>query len=156
MTCADVAPLLAAEGDGSLDASRRDQLDAHLAACGACRRALEEQTSVAALLAQTLPADVGGELLARVNARIDREETVFGFVNYRAWTLRLAPVALALVLAALFAAGAQTPPTAATPAPAGAAQTFTPASLADWERDVSANALLEAALPVFAGGPDAR
>ena len=158
MTCAEAAPFLAAAADQALDAPRHAELEAHLAACEACRRSLDEQAMVAGLLAATPAAEVSRAFLARLNARIDDSETVLGLVNYRAWTLRLAPVALALALVALFATASNTSPdtTSFTSTAPAAAQSFSPASLADWERDVSANALLEAALPSFAGDKNAR
>lgn len=151
---------MAAAADGALDALRRAMLDAHLVTCAACRAAVADQTTVAALLAATPPADVPADFLARLNARIDEEDSVFGAVDYKAWTLRLAPLAAVLALAAFLGVGAHASPAAATSAstttPSTAAQVFSPARPMDWQQDVSANALLEAALPIAAGDRDVR
>lgn len=105
----------------------------------------DDQDLVATALASAPRAEVSPAFLAGVNARIDAggEGAWLGVADFRAWTLGLAPVALALaLLAVLWPAGqaATAPPTAT------AAVEFTPASATDWQSDVNANALLEAAL----------
>jgi hypothetical protein len=117
----------------------------------------DEQDLVARILRSTPTPDVGPGFVARVNARIDaeKEEGWLGLADFRLWTLRLAPAAAALgLIAALWSASAQgEPETTATAAVA--VSTFSPSSLADWESDVSGDALLEAAL-TSRGGADAR
>jgi hypothetical protein len=113
-----------------------------------------DQDLVAATLASAPPPEVSPAFLARVNARIDAEERAgwFGLLDFRAWTLRLAPVAATVALIALLWPDTpidRTPVTTVTEA----ADTFTPSSEDDWQQDVSANALLEAAL---AEKPDGR
>ena len=120
----------------------------------------EDQRLVARVLASRPPEAVPADFVARVNARIDASEGDgwFALADFRTWTLRLAPVAGALVLVGLLwapasstidstATGAQAQPTQA--------QAFTPASESDWQRDVTANALLEAAFDRM-GGSGAR
>jgi hypothetical protein len=117
-----------------------------------------DQDLVAATLASAPPPEVSPAFLARVNARIDAENQAgwFGLLDFRAWTLRLAPIAAAIAIVALLWPDAALTPTP-DPAPVAivttAADTFTPSSEDDWQQDVSANALLEAALD---GGSNAR
>ena len=123
----------------------------------------DEQDVVAAILRSTPPPDVRSGFVARVNARIDLDARAgwLGLADFRLWTLRLAPAAAALVLvAALWRAPAEAPvPSvthAAVPSAATAAvSTFSPASSIDWQKDVSGDALLEAALTPR-GARDAR
>jgi hypothetical protein len=105
----------------------------------------DDQDLVATALASAPPAEVSPAFLARVNARIDAEADGgwLGVADFRSWTLRLAPVALALALLAVWWPAS---PAATTPPATTAAVEFTPASATDWQSDVNANALLEAAL----------
>ena len=121
-----------------------------------------DQDLVAAALSSAPPVEVSPSFLARVNARIDAEaiEEEAGWLamaDFRAWTLRLVPAAAAMALiAALWSGGgdstASSPssPSSSSPSTISSAstgsQTFTPSSAGDWQRDVSGNALLEAAL----------
>ena len=106
----------------------------------------DEQEFVAALLRSTPPPDVPADFVSRVNARIDATAGWFGLADFRAWTLRLAPAAVALALVAVFwsAPASSVRSTAAEATDADVA--FTPASSTDWQKDVSGEALLEAAL----------
>ena len=88
-----------------------------------------------------------------MNARIDaaRDEGWFALADFRVWTLRLVPAAAALALIGMLWPGtSSTSSRVAEPAPTIAASAaplrFTPSSAADWQRDVTANALLEAAM----------
>lgn len=111
----------------------------------------EDHAIVAAALASMPPSDVPADFVARVNARIDETEGWFGVADFRAWTLRLAPLAAGLgLMAVLWPAGA-----AGTTSPASTTTTtttttpsaqFSPASPTDWQDEVSADALLAAAL----------
>ena len=142
MTCNDFESWLAAKADGSIDADRAALVDAHLAECEGCRRALADQTRVHETLAATPMAKPSADFAARVNARIDELEGWLGLADFRAWTLRLAPVAAAAALIAIL----WQPSARQTPATPASGTTFSPSSIADWNRDVSPNALLEAAL----------
>jgi hypothetical protein len=120
-----------------------------------------DQELVATALASRPTPTVSSGFLARVNARIDaaREEGWFGLADFRVWTLRLVPAAAALALIAILwpASAASTRLQTSTPAvsaPATVTQRFTPSSASDWQRDVTANALLEAAMR--GGEPSAR
>jgi hypothetical protein len=113
---------------------------------------------VAAVLGAMPPAEVSRDFLARVNARIDETAGWLGLADFRAWTLGLVPAAAALVLLAILwpsRAGATASP-APMPVQMASVQTFTPASYTDWQQDVTANALLEAALRSPAGTSERR
>jgi hypothetical protein len=109
-----------------------------------------DQEAVSALLRATPPASVSADFLARVNARIDKAAGWLGLADFRAWTLGLVPAAVVLMLVAILWPATTATPVSATPTPtpaqAASSQTFTPSSYSDWQQDVSANALLEAAL----------
>ena len=123
----------------------------------------EDQEFVARVLASRPPDAVPADFVARVNARIDAtahggNDGWFALADFRTWTLRLAPVAGALVLVGLlWAPASSTLESTATGSQAqpAQAQAFTPASESDWQRDVTANALLEAAFDRM-GGSGAR
>jgi anti-sigma factor RsiW len=105
LTCDAAEPLIARYADGGLSGPERARLEQHLASCAACRAAADEQRDVAAILKARPPERPSG-LAARVSARLDAEAGVFGLANWRAWTLGLAPVAAALMLAAYLGIGA--------------------------------------------------
>ena len=105
----------------------------------------EDQALIAAALASIPPPDVPADFVARVSARIGESEGWFGVADFRAWTLRLAPLAAGLGLIAMLWPGA-TARTTSSVSTATQAADFSPASPADWQQDVSADALLAAAL----------
>jgi hypothetical protein len=118
----------------------------------------DEQEFVAAVLRSMPPPEVRGDFVARVNARIDETAGWLGLADFRAWTLRLAPVAAALAIVALLwhaPASSSSSSTATVSTDAAASSSFSPASSSDWQQDVSGDALLEAALRP-AGGSRAR
>jgi len=80
-----------------------------------------------------------------VNARIDETAGWLGLANFRAWTLGLVPAAAALALVAVLWPSSPSATAISTTQSAPQA-TFSPSSASDWEHDVTANALLEAAL----------
>jgi hypothetical protein len=114
----------------------------------------DDQALVAAVLASMPPPEVSADFLARVNARIDETAGWFGLADFRVWTLRLAPAAAALALIAVLWPATTTRSTtgssSSSPAALPAAG-FSPASATDWQQDVSAEALLEAALHPASG-----
>jgi len=112
----------------------------------------EDQETVAALLASMPPPDVPADFVARVNARIDGTEGWLGVADFRLWTLRLAPAAALFALIIVLWPGASTETTISTGSTA-AADSFRPGSVADWQQEVSSDALLVAALT---GGANAR
>jgi hypothetical protein len=104
-----------------------------------------EQDLVASVLASMPPPEVPADFVARVNARIDETSGLFGLADFRAWTLRLAPLAAGLALIAVFWPGAATASSSSSQV-VQASTSFTPTSASDWQQDVSADALLAAAL----------
>lgn len=115
MTCQEAEPLLARAADGMLDPDRAAALAPHLHACSDCREALDAQRAVRTLLvarpAAPVPADLRARILAGLPER--RAGSVAGWIdvlNWRAWTLRLAPVAAALFVGAGLGMGASTDP----------------------------------------------
>jgi hypothetical protein len=114
----------------------------------------DDQALVASVLASMPPADVPADFVSRVNARIDQTAGWFGLADFRTWTLRLAPAAAALALIAVLWPA---PTSTATSAPLVAQpSTFSPASATDWQQDVTADALLDAALHPGPGGVRVR
>lgn len=104
----------------------------------------DDQALVAALLASTPPPDVPADFVARVNARIDATEGWSGIADFRLWTLRLAPAAAVLAVIVVLWPGTSTDTTDTVSTVA--ADTFRAASPADWQQEVSSDALLVAAL----------
>jgi anti-sigma factor RsiW len=166
MDCKDAGPMIAAAADDALEPARRAHLDAHVGACPACRAALVDQRMVRTVLSSMPASAPSPNFLARVNARIDEASGWFGLTDFRVWTLRLVPAAAALALvgflglpAALgITTSSDTPAkqTAQAPDARVTGATFSPASLADWQRDVTPDALLDAALRTSAGEPHVR
>lgn len=98
--CERMRPLILRSVDGRLTPDARVALDAHVAACAACREALADQQGVASLLGE-LPIDAGPrEFATRVRDRVAPRGALVDLVNWRAWTWRLVPVAALLGLLA--------------------------------------------------------
>ena len=118
----------------------------------------DDQRFVASVLASLPLPDVPADFVSRVNARIDQTAGWFGLADFRLWTLRLAPMAAALALIGVLWPAAATTTTAGSSSGEGAAPSanFSPASASDWQQDVSADALLDAALHPSAGGTRVR
>lgn len=137
MTCNQALLARYADDPGSLGDADQTTLEAHVESCAACRAALDEQRYVSAVLRDRLAAEPQPGLVARVSARIDRDtaDGWLGLANWRAWTVGLAPVAAALIVAAfLTGAGGNT-----TSSPSDAA------SLEEWTVSATAaSTLLEA------------
>ena len=139
--------MIVAAADEALEPGRNAQLEAHVKTCASCRTALADQRLVRAVLASTPPAVPPPDFLARVNAQIDDESTWVGLTDFRVWTLRLATAAVALALFGWLGILAEQPVRYTR---------FSPASATDWQRDVPADALLDAALRTSARGSDVR
>ena len=100
------------DDDEALDTATRVRLDVHLRTCADCRTAFETQRTVAAWL-RSRPADrVSEQFAARLAARLDDASGWLGVADWRAWTLRLTPVAA--LLAAFVLLGSSQPDTALT------------------------------------------
>ena len=110
MTCQQAEPLLARAADGTLAAERSAVLGRHLAACADCRNALDAQRAMREALAGRPDTRVPLGFAARVMANLPEREIVsaagwLDALNWRAWTLRLAPVAGALFVGAVLGLG---------------------------------------------------
>ena len=117
----------------------------------------DDQRFVASVLASMPLPDVPADFVSRVNARIDETAGWFGLADFRLWTLRLAPMAAALALiGVLWPAAATTTAGSSSGEGAASSANFSPASASDWQQDVSADALLDAALHPSAGGTRVR
>lgn len=159
MTCHDAEPLIAryADADGpSLPGEARESLRAHLETCAACRTALDEQRETAALLRSRPAPGPRPGFVARVAARIDREEHAasragagddwFGAVNWRAWTVGVVPVAVALVLAAYLDIRSTLPAAGTQAAPVTIAEYLSTQAPAELQASSGGEALIEAVL----------
>jgi hypothetical protein len=117
----------------------------------------DDQTLVASILASMPPPEVPADFLSRVNARLDETAGWFGLADFRTWTLRLAPAAAGLALIAVLWPTTTTSTTGLSSSPSAApTASFSPASATDWQQDVSAEALLDAALHPAPGGARVR
>jgi anti-sigma factor RsiW len=100
MTCEELDELLIEYLDNRLDDRRRDAANRHLATCAACRDTAAAQTAVSNALASRPEGPVRPSFAARVSQRIARDAGWFGVADWRWLSLRLAPVAAALLVAA--------------------------------------------------------
>jgi anti-sigma factor RsiW len=122
--CERFVPLILRSADGTLSPGQQAELDAHVTACSDCRTALREQTVVSRLLGEMEMTPAPRDFAARVRQRVAPDEGLIGLFNWRAWTLRLAPVAALLALLAWYPANSGS-------ASSGAAQTL-PAAVDEW------------------------
>lgn len=119
----------------------------------------EQHDDVAEVLASRPQEKVPADFVARVSARIDAEERSgwSGIADFRLWTLRLAPATAAIALIALaWPTAATTDTPAGTDVVAVQAESFAPGSVDDWQGEVSADALLDAALQPPKGASSGR
>ncbi len=100
MTCDEAELLLQDDLGGRLDAGRRQQLDEHLASCSACRETAVAQTDVSRVLASRPDAPVRADFAARLAGEIDRQSGWLGLADWHWLSVRLAPLAALLLLAA--------------------------------------------------------
>ena len=110
MTCEQVESLLVLAADGTLDRARHEQLDKHLETCATCRDALECQTEMWELLSRRPSAPVPLGFSTRVMASLESNPVSGGSrwlnaLDWGVWTLRLAPVAAILFIAAFLGLG---------------------------------------------------
>lgn len=125
--CEPFVPLILRSADGALDPAPRAELEAHVASCADCRRALAEQTAVSRVVGEVGLGPVPRDFAARVRARVTPPPSVLDLINWRAWTLRLAPLAAVLALVAWYPASS----TSVSPANTSTVQTL-PAVLDEW------------------------
>ena len=121
MRCEQAESLLARAADGLLDADRQADVDRHIALCAACREALDAQRSARALLAARHDAALRPGFTTRVMANLPAQDPAgavddaagtasdwLELLNWRAWTIRLAPLAATLMVAAALGVGTAT------------------------------------------------
>ena len=156
--CGDKHRMLARLADGSgADAptvEEQAEIDAHLAECAACRRALDEQRLVANVL-RSRPALVPTAAFSRrLASRLDEASGWLGILDWRTWTFRLAPVAAALAIAALLAGTSSTSEGSTTTLDAWTRGVGEPSSVASavWQDGTSSDALIETMLTGAGGG----
>ena len=99
MNCEDVNEVLIEYQDGRLDDRRCRNVDQHLAACAACRETAAGQRAVSTVLASRPEARMPAAFAARVSARIAGDGW-FAVADWRWWSVRFAPIAAALLIAA--------------------------------------------------------
>ncbi len=157
MTCDDVERAVIARAARRLDPAGAERLEAHLDACAACREAAGGQDEVAGVLSARPDAPPPLGFATRVMARLDGPATWLDVINWRRWTVRLAPVAAALLVVA--AVGLR-PAAAVEPIEFSDLVTdwvavdeaaSSPALSLLWQEEVSDDTLLEA---VLTSGPD--
>jgi Putative zinc-finger len=131
----------------------RAAFEAHLASCAGCRSALEEQRLVAGILRSRPPLGLSATFVARLASRLDETSGWLGILDWRTWTFRLAPVALALAIASLFGGSAPTTETSTATLDTWTRSVAEPSSAASavWEEGTSSDALLETMLTGAAG-----
>ena len=110
MTCQQAEPLLARAADGTLDAERGRTHARHLDGCAGCREALDAQEAMRDVLAGRPAAPVPLGFATRVMANLPERGPAsaaawLDVLNWRAWTLRLAPLAAALFVGAALGPG---------------------------------------------------
>ncbi len=158
LTCERAKPLLARLADGALDGAARVALEGHLAGCAACRVEREAQREVLTVLRARPAAEAPPWLAARISAEIAAESGLLGLADWRGWTLRLAPLAAGLLIAALVWGGlssTSSPGVSLSPIVEtwvmGDRTDGLPATAVFWQSDVSADTLL---MTVLRSGPD--
>lgn len=97
MTCAEAERRIARLSN---EATAAADLSAHIDCCANCRETLQEQQQVSRLLTAMGSDPVPADFVANVRARIDSLASLFNIADWRRWTLRLAPLAVGLVLLA--------------------------------------------------------
>lgn len=148
----DVERAVITRATGRLDAVDAERPEAHLDDYAACREAAGGQDDVAAVLSARPDAAPPLGFATRVMAHLDGPPTWLDVINWRRWTVRLAPVAAAL----LVAAGVGLRPAAAVE-PIEFSELVTgwvgvedaagpPALSLLWQEEVTDDALLEAVL----------
>ena len=157
MRCDDVERAVIARAAGRLDPAGAERLAAHLDGCAACREAAAGQDDVAAVLSARPDAVPPLGFATRVMARLDAPPTWLDVIDWRRWTVRLAPAAAALLVVAAVGRG---PAAAVEPIEFSDLVTdwveeddaaALPAFSLLWQDDVTDDALLEA---VLTAGPD--
>jgi anti-sigma factor RsiW len=156
MRCDDAERAVMRRAAGRLDPAGVQRLEAHLDGCPACREAAGSQQEVAAILSARPDAAPPLGFATRVMAHLDSPPTWLDVINWRRWTVRLAPVAAVLLVVAAVGFG---PADAVEPIEFSdlvtdwaEADGTPPAFSLLWQDDVADDTLLEA---VLTANPDA-
>lgn len=135
--------LLAQAADDTLAPAQRAELDAHLLTCDACRARLAEQRDARAILMARAVLPVR-DLSAGIRSLLEAERPWIDRlnINWRVWSLRVAPVAAALAIVAVMLVRAVD--TASTSDATVAATTESSSSVASalWNGEASDDTLL--------------
>jgi hypothetical protein len=152
------------QSDDPAARGRRRAFEAHLETCADCQRAVAEQRDVESVLAARPRLQPSAHFTASVMSRLDDAAGFFGLLDWRLWTFRLAPVAVAMAIVALFLSApaetgaASAGSTSVTIDEWAQAQTAVNGEVPPWQANGSAEALLESMLPATseAEGGDGR
>jgi hypothetical protein len=151
-TCADkhrvLARLADENGPGAPGAEERAELEAHVAECAACHEALQEQRLVSAILRSRPALPPSPAFARRLSSRLDDASGWLGILDWQVWTFRLAPVAVALAIAALFAGTTPVPEASSATLDTWTHSVGEPSSAASavWQEGTSSDALIETML----------
>ena len=113
MNCQDLVELLSEYLDNELGAAKRAEVDAHLAACQACQRELQELRATISLVASLPKATAPSALVQSIDEGV-RAETPAASPTRRVWYLFPALAAAAAILIAIQLTPKRTPPTPET------------------------------------------
>lgn len=158
MTCEEANRLLLDDLAGRLDDSQRTDLHEHVAACAPCRETAAAQAEVSRVLASRPESAVRPDFAARFSRQIGREAGWFGLADWRWLSMRLAPVAALLLVAAgvlIESQQASSPPaslSAVVETWASGGSDATPVTSVLWQQQASEDAAL---LTVLAAPSDA-
>ena len=161
LSCTDATRLIARRADGeALDEPAAATLDEHLTGCASCRDALAAQRAVADLLRARPVERVSPQFHVRLAQRLDEQAGWFGIADWRTWTFRLAPAAIALMLVALLtSARTASAPISLEEWAVSNAGSSSAATLL-WDEDVTSESVVQEMLavdaPAAGGAPDAR
>lgn len=98
MNCRKAEELLLKSIDGRLDEGARENLERHLEACPACRKAEKEYRAMFSLLREGRDAAPLPRFWERLEPRLREETEIVPLLFWERWSLRAIPVFLALVL----------------------------------------------------------
>lgn len=136
---------IAQAADDSLAPDARVTLDAHLATCADCRALLIAQRDARAVLRQR-PIVAVRDLSAGIRRTLEAERPLIDRlnINWRLWSLRVAPLAAALAIVAVMTVRSVDTTPAASETSVAAASGESSASVASalWTGDVSEDTLL--------------
>jgi anti-sigma factor RsiW len=159
MTCEEANALMQDRVAGGGDAARTEELRQHLAGCRQCRETASAQADVSRILASRPASPVRADFATRLAGEIARQSGWFGLADWRWLSVRLAPVAALLLLAAGIVVERQSAEWAslATPSPTvdyamDGGSEGTPVTSVLWEQQTSED---EALLTLLAAPSDA-